>query len=303
MIREEWDRLHKNPALAGGRLRRLTQPEKRLPLPAHLSQTTAALMFAEQGFTESARRAGINPAGIRTLTLVYPHKHPGAAHYNPAQPYVRNVKDTLTARWPQMTVIVAEGLFEEESLDRSTNQSALHALRGRQHYGFDIGAQADPLPFVLRAPTPADPDLMVLVDDCVEQGTTAADWASFLHHNGGTVIAVMAGSSGAAPLAQADDAAGPRATLVPPFNTGLIPVLADEFARTARAEGTPCTPDSVTALFEHALNRHGRSLMTLTHMESYRLRNETRQLGVGRFLTLAGCAPAEQKAFLAACQP
>lgn len=210
------------------------------------------------------------------ITLVYPHKHPKLfpGHDNQAAHSVSEFHSRLCKAAPQVKWIIADGIVETVHLDRSGNQTSVHALMSQQVYEFYQPAQKDPLPFAENKPGGAE--FFLAVDSCIEQGTTIANLMSYVEHNGGRVLAAVSGSMSGRPIAQKPFPTGRKPSLSAAFNdaarnTGRLPQLAEVLHHSARGEGLKLSARECLDRFEAALQKNGNSVFALTDGECERL--------------------------------
>ncbi|MBU0800074.1 MAG: hypothetical protein KKA05_03640 [Alphaproteobacteria bacterium] len=252
--------------------RPLTNPPARLPLPPYLKTTLSSddpeKLF--KGIKEALAANGTNLSAVERINIVWPHKHPKRWHTNMATSAARDLADTLQCNYPRIKFTLAPALHETVHLDRSGNQSSLHALTGRQIYAVDPVLQDEEAPIFM--PQPRGPEYFILTDWMIEQGTTIANLASFIQHNGGTILAV-ADQYGDTTLRQKDALAtrAERRALPSAMRAGQIPDLARTFRNAAAAAGMDMNAAQSVHAVESALQRHGRSLLTLTQGECTRL--------------------------------
>ncbi|MBU0800072.1 MAG: hypothetical protein KKA05_03630 [Alphaproteobacteria bacterium] len=241
------------------KFRPLANPAQREILPPHLATTTSAKLPSTMIAHLKARleQAGTTLDNLRQLTIAWPHKHPSLRHENRADNEALVLQSRLQKYLPGVEITLASALHETVHLNRSGNQSPLHALTGRQVYAADPLLQSTRLPFIERGPT-AEPSFFVLTDWYIEQGTTLANLASFIQHNGGHVLAIAQDFGGGCFL-QAPERAQKLRTL---------------FNHAAKGDPAQRSPEALQEITEAALHRHGRSLSTLTHGETRRLCKE-----------------------------
>ncbi|MBU0800073.1 MAG: hypothetical protein KKA05_03635 [Alphaproteobacteria bacterium] len=275
-------------------LRPLENPSRRLPLPSHLLTTTS---YNEPGKLARAIRQGLaaydfSTRDIERLNIAWPQKHPHERHTNTATQHAQALQPILQSLFRNTDVILAKSLYENIKLGRSENQRAVHALTGRQTFSADEKLQDEPLPFL--TPAAAKGECFVLTDWFMAQGTTLANLASFIQHNGGYVLA-LAMPFGDAPFLQTK--AEPRQAEAPYRGTGYAPALAAAFRHSAKRD-TDYNPGECVALFNYALGAHGRSLETLTDGECRTLEKElcNAELGFTRLIEHLGVPlPAQQQ--------
>lgn len=246
-------------------LRALENPPARLPLAPHLAFTAAhndarALLA---NIRRTVRGLGDSLAHIDHIAIAYPHKHPrDVRHENRANAHALRLKSELELACRRISFPLASAIYETVKLGRSEDQSVLHALTGRQHFAVDASLQDEALPF-LSSPPP-EKSYFIIVDWTAIQATTVANLASYLTHNGGTVLAVATGNPGHR-LAQGRDALMENDHLPPGLRAGMVPDIAAAFTR---ATGNKLTPATCVRRVENALAPHGRSLATLTVAEA-----------------------------------
>lgn len=252
--------------------RKLDNPPARLPLAAHLTYTVS--------HSEPQRLVGILRRALRAcgdslektdhIAIAYPHKHPRERlHINAANGHALRLKDEMELACRGHRFPLASSLFETVRLGRSEDQSVLHALTGRQIYDVDPALQTEPLPFIA-ADRPAR-SYFIIVDWIAAQATTVANLASFITHNGGTVLAIATGNPDRR-LAQSPDVEMGNEHLPLNLRAGMIPALAHAFNR---ASGHRIPPGTCVEKVEDALQPHGRSLRTLTVPEAEALLHAT----------------------------
>lgn len=256
--------------------RTLTNPRARLPLPAALAQAVnygdiPALTAAVRHGIESH---GLSPDDITRINVAWPHKHPERNHQNTATPHALNLCESLAQAFPDKQIIRANALYEERNLARSERSDMLYTLTARHVFAADPHIQAEPLPFL--TDDGAHGEIFVLTDWISVQGTTLANLAGYIAHNGGHVAALALPYGGKAlaqyPGISKDLAYIPAERGVP--QTGQVPLLAATFQRAAA--GTDYTRAECVALFERALAPHGHTLVNLTEGEAHFLYAEMR---------------------------
>ena len=263
-------------ATAAAHFRTLTNPRARLPLPAAL---TTPVNYHKIDDLSAAVRYGIQSHGLRfddvpRLTVAWPHKHPHDNHHNAAEPHAEQLCHALTQAFPQKSILRADALYEERNLGRSERSDMLYTLTARHVFAADPHVQTEPLPFLTE--DGAHGEVFVLTDWLSVQGTTLANLAGYITHNGGHVAALALPYDGRA-IAQSPGIHRDFAYIAPERGvpqTGQVPLLAATFKRAAA--GTDYTPGECVALFERALARHGHTLANLTDGEASYLYSEMR---------------------------
>jgi hypothetical protein len=284
-------------AAVPGARRLLENPRMRCPLPGWLRDTVS---YRDQDALTGAIRRGLRDAGlpdrdIGRLTIAWPQKHPHTSHPNAATNHARTLHEILRRRFPGTQIAMAHALYETRKLDRSENSSPLKTMTDEQLFSVDPALQAEPLPFL--TPAGARGEAFVLTDWAVMQGTTIANLASFITHNGGHVVAVAEPYGGRA-LQQRGGARGDDGALGNVPRTGRIPALAAAFRNAAG--DTDYSPAECVALFNRALARHGRSLSTLTDGEAETLESAFNSCGtqLASFVAQLGISPPAQRDFI-----
>jgi hypothetical protein len=263
-------------ATVSDHFRTLTNPRARLPLPAALA---TPVNYHKIDDLSAAVRYGVQSHGLRfddvpRLTVAWPHKHPDDNHHNAADPHAEELCRALKDAFPHKSILRADAIYEERNLARSERSDMLYTLTARHVFAADAHIQAEPLPFL--TDDGAHGEVFVLTDWISVQGTTLANLAGYIAHNGGHVAA-LALPYGSKALAQypgisKDLAYIPAERGVP--QTGQVPLLAATFQRAAA--GTDYTRAECVALFERALAPHGHTLINLTEGEAHFLYAEMR---------------------------
>lgn len=276
--------------------RNLTNPDVRLPLPDDFPP----LMNVDYQFHLQellARRLAAYGETLQTverLTIVFPQKDPGLFpdHYDSARFVADRLETQLrAATGGRADIQRAEGLVEMLHLDRSANQSSLHALTKRQTYHYNPQYQKMPLAFA-EAAHEGERHYVVLTDNQVEQGTTLANLASYVRHNGGTLL--MGVYQRGMPFISPEricikEYTGPA--LSRRFAKAAVPVnlkvIGDRLVETAATDGLVIKRNQALSNVEDYLNRCGQSLLSMTHNESKRLLSSLEQ-GKIAYADLAG---------------
>lgn len=227
------------------------------------------------------KKHGASLDTVGHITLAYPHKHPEIfpMYWDPAKLPAHGLASLLQTRAPRVQWILANGICETIRLDRSENQTSVHALMSHQLYEVHKPSQKLSLPFL-------DPDnkgneFFMVVDCDLEQGTTLANFISYLEHNGGKVLAASTKYIGM-PLVQKEFNLRPvKTSLSEKFsddarNTKCLPVLAWSFSESAKKHGRDWSPEECLEMFEQRLKAHGNSLFSMTNNECLRLMNTVR---------------------------
>jgi hypothetical protein len=263
-------------------VRILTNPDIKVELPAGFP---APMPLEYARFLRSLLRAELDKQGVcidevKRITIAYPHKDARLHRHHPnsATRVAHDFAAAMRGHLPEIEWILASGIVETKKLNRTNRQNSVHALTQRQIFAVDTKAQKEPLPFL--DVDNKEKEFFVIVDSAIEQGTIVADLMSYIHHNGGLVLTVLAHKSYANTLSQQN----PRKIsyqdtgLVGVFadasrNTARLPEMAKIFAASAQAQGHDMTPQQCLDLFEETLNSFGNSVFALTDTECERVIN------------------------------
>lgn len=215
---------------------------------------------------------GMDGPDDRTIYIAHPHKnpqiHPGHLNYIITD-HVRKLKQEC----PKINWVSSDEIVENRHLDRSSNQTSLHALAGWQEYTI-LGDPAQS-PFACE-----QEPLFIVIDSAIDQGTTIANFISYLEHNGGKVVGVVASDKD---LVQKDTRGHYRHVKLsdkfidPARNTGRLKELADTFVDSASRGrflglGAPkLSHEGTMRHFESTLNTIGHSALALTDGECERI--------------------------------
>lgn len=201
------------------------------------------------------------------ITIAYPHKHPEIFpdHVNRAQHHVEQFIAVMQDVAPQVIWKTADAICETKKLQRSKDQSSVHALTQKQEYAIHEASQRDALPFLEKGDGKS---FFVIVDDAVLQGTTVVNLMNYIEHNGGKVLMVSARESDdGVPIA-------PRRGMQSKFGAGYpdrITEMAEAFSASAKSEGHDWSPAQCLSMFEAALEKHGVTVRSLADGECVRL--------------------------------
>ena len=234
---------------------------------------------------------------VGEINLICPQKDPDAHpnHHDPAITVMRVAAKKLKAEIAARNlgknapkVIKHDAIGELVHLDRSSGRGGIyHSLTRQQVFNVNAARHARHRTSFLSADADKRPHYFVVVDWHISQGTTVANLASYVTHNGGHVLAVAClFSSG---------------SLLPMQNKMNVPELPDnfdwlapEFAQSASGAQVMASIGYLIAKsavlkghenikvngvlndVERALNRHGHSLKALTNEEAYRLFDHAR---------------------------
>lgn len=255
--------------------RSLTNPDIKVelradfPAPASFNDMTEFRYMLES----ELKKQGLSIDTVERISVAYPHKNPEAFpdHFNSADAVIKEFIDAVKSIGVEW--IKADGIVENVRLGRSEDQSALHALMGKQVYSFHAPSQKTPLPFA-DAQSPGQKELFIIVDTCIEQGTTLTNLRSFIEHNGGHVLFASTRYGKSTPLQQA--AAFSVASISGAFadasrNTKGLRLLAASLQESAKKEGIEISAQDALQTFEDNLNIAGNTVFAMTHLECERL--------------------------------
>lgn len=264
----------------------MSQDPHRLAIRPDFPQTIVAFgkMTSAQKLMEILKAEGLEGAEkpVR-IHLAYPHKDPDLfpRHDNNAEHYVSQFVRSFSRVVTGIEWRPASELVEIKRLGRSEDQTSIHALTARQEYRVREPDQTPETPFNFKNPETGAPELFIIVDDCIEQGTTMANLMSHIEKEGGKVVAVAAAQGGKNLVQEHFDVAlngsGNRfETTGSRFfdsekNSGGLPHLAHSFAQAAAREGVKITPQKCLDIFEGRLNLFGNTVFALTEGECERL--------------------------------
>ncbi len=229
--------------------------------------------LAAASMNEQLDNAGLDGIEGRTIYIAYPRKNPHIfPHHSDFDP--RDMFRRLKKKFPKTNWVLVDNIVENRHLDRSSNQTSLHALTQKQDY--EVLGPASQNPFLNQQAPP----LFLIFDNNVEQGTTMANFASFIEHNGGKILGIVATESR---FRQKDTRQRFRhVTLSGPFtdttrNIGRLAEMADAFYKSVKDRdlmtGFPAKADHQGMLenFEDVLNQVGHSVFAMTDGEARRL--------------------------------
>jgi hypothetical protein len=219
-------------------------------------------------------KLGTSSKHVKKINIAYPHKHPVLfpGHINNAEKCAASFQKNAQHGMPHVQWVVASAICETRRLGRSENQTSVHALMNRQIYDIHKPSQKDFLPFLERPQQ--DKEFFVVVDGCIEQGTTIANLISYLTYNGGTVLAAASGNRRS--LIQVSLEETETAPLSEKFanslrNSARLPQLALAFSQSAQRDGKSWAPERCLNMFEDALNQAHNSVFALTNGECQRI--------------------------------
>lgn len=151
-------------------------------------------------------------------------------------------------------------LQETRKLNRSCDQSAVHALTRRQKYILNSANQDNAKFF--RKPD-GTPQIFIVLDHNIEQGSTYAEMISAITYNGGYVLAAVVGWD-------ARDWVSNDSILLRQDNHDQQK-LADTFAASARDCGQDRSPQECLKEFDSLIQTFGVSVGALTNGECERI--------------------------------
>ena len=215
------------------------------------------------------------------INIAYPHKNPDMfpGHFDGALQSAVEMRKVGREHAPGIEWRLAAEIVEDVTLGRSEDQSSIHALTARQQYQVrEIKNGAAPeMPFRFTNPNTGKPELFVVVDDCIEQGTTMANLLSYIEKNGGKVVAAVAAGSMDLPQRRVEsnghlffDNKGSK-FFDADRNTGRLPQLAHSFSKAAKRDGMKISPQKCMDVFEGRLNLFGNTVFAMTDGECERL--------------------------------
>jgi hypothetical protein len=234
------------------------------------------------------KKTGTPVQEIDRIYLAYPHKDrslfPG--HYDNASNTVRDFQHRIASHLPHIQFYAVDEVVETVRLGRSEDQSSVHALTARQVYRVADNPQAEK-PFQFKNAETGKPELFLVLDACVEQGTTLANFISYITLQGGHVLAAVA--SNEQKLVQRETATKAERVLVsegyrdPSRNTGRLVQLAETFSKSAKKDGMDLSPAKCLDIFEGRLKLLGNTVLALTDGECERIIEtlENRHYGAG----------------------
>lgn len=269
------------------RFRTLENPPARLPLPSSMKET---LGFSDpdvllQKLEKQLRVHRLHLTDLERISIAYPHKHPDAETNDKARGEADILRGELKRACGYLKFPLATAIYETVHLGRSEDQSSLHALTGRQVYAVAPELQNERLPFIEHGHD--GPEFFILVDWTMAQGTTLANLASYLSHNGADIIGAVIPDGPGHPIEQRASCDRKE--------------LGDIFHAAAAGLCTPYAARQCLSLMDEALRLQGRSLDTLTHNEFNKLRNsvEFNPTNFFAILDAAGMDAPARRAFLA----
>lgn len=214
------------------------------------------------------------------INIAYPHKNPDVfpGHFDGARQSAVEMRKVGREHAPGIEWRIAEEIVENRTLGRSEDQSSIHALTVRQKFQLRTpNVDTSPTPFRFKNPNTGKPELFVIVDDCIEQGTTMANLLSYIEKNGGKVVAAVAAGSMDLPQRRITanghlhfDNKGSK-FFDAGRNSGRLPQLAHSFSKAAKRDGLKITPQKCIDIFEGRLNLFGNTVFAMTDGECERL--------------------------------
>ncbi len=274
--------------------RNLTNPDVRVRLradfPRVCSMQSESLLARIE---DELAKCGETLHSIGEINLVAPQKDPDIyrGHRNPALPVLaiakRKLRNELRARGiaaSKLKITRQDAICEMLHLDRSSGPGVWHSLTRRQHFNVNATRYArNPTAFLSQG-AEARKHYFVIVDWHIMSGTTVANLASFITHNGGHVLTAAVNKNQKhrlIPDQQGLDYRGlPEGLeqhLSPQFlqstcSARTMASLAYHLCHGAFENGVKDVRlNKVLERAERALNRHGHSLMAMTHSEAYSL--------------------------------
>lgn len=276
--------------------RSLTNPDIRVALradfPPVLSCGDPARLLAV--VQAELAKCGETLASVGEVTIAYPQKDPRVF------PRYNNIKGELACTqtmhalrkaWKSsgsagklpVKLLRANMIGETAYLNRSDHQGSLHVLTMRQQYAVRSPALGAAIPF-LSVHHANKKHYFIIADQYVEQGTTVANLASYITHNGGHVLAAVHSGDEVMPLVPQNAFfafEGQHATLKGQFgaaaNNHALAALGFYLAQSAQRDGMSVDCDTALQQVEERINHYGHSLAALTHVEAYRLTQSLQQ--------------------------
>src|SRR5690606_5956841 len=120
-----------------------------------------------------------------------------------------------------------------------------------------------------------DGEFFLVLDGCVEQGTTLANFISHIALQGGRVLGAVTGNE--QKLVQSNVSTPHEREVVdeafrdPKRNTGRLAQLAQVFSKSAKKDKLDLTPAKCLEIFEGRLNLFGNTVFALTDGECQRV--------------------------------
>lgn len=265
----------------------MSQDPHRLPIRPDFPGTIVSFRKAEpmKKLLDLLKAEGLeNAEKPLRIHVAYPQKDPELFpdHLNEAEHCADQFLQNFRPAIPAAEWRLAREIVETVRLGRSEDQTSVHALTARQEYKVHHPAQAPETPFRFKDPETGKPELFVIVDDCIEQGTTMANLMSHIEKQGGKVVAVAA-AQGGNDLVQKKISGGTingtnhtfettgSRFFDPEKNSGRLPHLAQSFSQAAAREGMKISPQKCLDIFEGRINLFGNSLFAMTEGECERL--------------------------------
>lgn len=252
----------------------------RVALPADFPDTFAIYNGARHmvsAIDQQLKKHGTSLVQVDRINLAYPHKDPTLfpGHYDNAKNTISSLQHMLSEAAPKTVQFYAvHEMVETLKLGRSEDQSSIHALTARQVYKIADDPQKDK-PFNFKNPETGKGEFFLVVDGCVEQGTTLANIASYIMLQGGTVLGAV--TSNTQRLVQRNTASRIERELVAERfraadrNTGRLVQMAESFSKSAAKDGIQLTAEKCLDIFEGRLNLFGNSVVALTDGECQRI--------------------------------
>lgn len=262
----------------------LTNPDIRVQLRADMPPVLSLddRQTLMQVLRQELAKQGETLRSVREINIVCPQKDPDLfpGHRNAAV----EVGDKLAAAFQKQSrrlkITRADAICETVHLDRSGNQSLIHSLTARQVFGVNARRQKEK-PIAFLDPARQDrPHYFIIADWFVAQGTTVANLASFLQHNGGHVLAIVSDHSSADIIphdkyltyhGKPENDDWLRAEFATSSAGRALGAVGFALAMSAHKAGIKVTANQALENVEGVLNRHGHSLKALTHNEATRL--------------------------------
>jgi hypothetical protein len=207
-------------------------------------------------------KIGMSFQDARTIRVAYSHKDPAISrsHEFEVNQSMWTLLRTMSKGQSPLQFDPLDELQETRKLNRSCDQSAVHALARRQKYILNSANQDNAKFF--RKPD-GTPQIFIVLDHNIEQGSTYAEMISAITYNGGHVLAAVVGWD-------ARDWVSNDSIHLRQDNQDQQE-LADTFAASARDCGQERSPEDCLKEFDSLIQTFGVSVGALTNGECERI--------------------------------
>ncbi len=273
--------------------RQLTNPDIRIALRPDFPPVIAVAMEPILPRLEAElAKCGQTLASVGEINLICPQKDPDAFpdHHNTAFPAFRKAVAKLRAEVSARDlgaqaprIVRHDAIGELVHLDRSRGRPVMHSFTNRQVFTLNAARDArQPTAFTDGQAT-GRLHYFMLFDWHISTGTTLANLASFITHNGGHVLAAASLFQNRSLVPARKDQvldnilpAGLKGRLAEDFaqsvtGEGVLTGIAYLLAKSAYLEGSPVKGNEALRDVEAVFNAHGHSLKAMTDSEAYRL--------------------------------